>query len=156
MLLKNNRDFREGIAIRVDMDPQVVIKGDAQRMRQVFWNLLINSCQAMPDGGEITVSARSLSHLEDDAGWCEIVIQDTGYGIAHEHRDKIFDPFFTTKTGGTGLGLAIVDRIIGDHGGVVDVETGTGRGTKFRIRLPALEEAVSLMTRSGGITNQHG
>jgi two-component system sensor histidine kinase PilS (NtrC family) len=156
MLLKNSRNFREGIAIRVNMDPQVVIKGDAQRMRQVFWNLLINSCQAMPDGGEITVSARSLSHLEDDAGWCEIVIQDTGYGIAHEHRDKIFDPFFTTKTGGTGLGLAIVDRIIGDHGGVVDVETGTGRGTKFRIRLPALEEAVSLMTRSGGITNQHG
>jgi signal transduction histidine kinase len=124
-------------------------------MRQVFWNLLINACQAMPDGGEITVSALPLSHSEDDAVWCEIVIQDTGCGIAHEYLDKIFDPFFTTKTSGTGLGLAIVDRIIEDHGGIIDVESETGRGTKFRIRLPMLEEAVSLVTRSGRIMNQN-
>jgi two-component system sensor histidine kinase PilS (NtrC family) len=154
-LLKNSRDFREGIAISVDVDPHVVIKGDAQRMRQVFWNLLINACQAMPDGGEITVSALPLSHDEDDAVWCEIIIQDTGCGIAHEYLDKIFDPFFTTKTSGTGLGLAIVGRIIEDHGGIIDVESETGKGTKFRIRLPVLEEAVSLVTRSGHIMNQN-
>jgi two-component system sensor histidine kinase PilS (NtrC family) len=156
MLLKNNRDFREGIAIRVAVDPQVAVRGDAQRMRQVFWNLLINSCQAMPGGGEISVSALPWSPVEDDAGWYEIVIQDTGYGIAREYLDRIFDPFFTTKTGGTGLGLAIVDRIIEDHGGTIDVESETGKGTKFRIKLPALEEAVSPLTRSGGIMNQHG
>jgi two-component system sensor histidine kinase PilS (NtrC family) len=154
-LLKNSRDFREGIAISVDVDPHVVIKGDAQRMRQVFWNLLINACQAMPDGGEITVSALPLSHGEDDAVWCEIIIQDTGCGIAHEYLDKIFDPFFTTKTSGTGLGLAIVGRIIEDHGGIIDVESETGKGTKFRIRLPVQEEAVSLVTRSGHIMNQN-
>ncbi|HET6364548.1 MAG TPA: ATP-binding protein, partial [Nitrospirota bacterium] len=68
----------------------------------------------------------------------------------------IFDPFFTTKTGGTGLGLAIVERIIEDHGGTIDVESETGRGTKFRIRLPVLEETASLLTRSGSIMDQLG
>jgi signal transduction histidine kinase len=155
-LLKNSRDFREGITIRAQVDPQVVIQGDAKRMRQVFWNLLINACQAMPDGGEITVSTMPMSRRDDDSGWCEIVVKDTGLGIDHEYLDKIFDPFFTTKTGGTGLGLAIVDRIIEDHGGIIDVESATGRGTKFRIRLPVLAEAVSLVTRSGSITDQHG
>ena len=156
MLLRNSRDFREGITIRAQVDPQVVIQGDAKRMRQVFWNLLINACQAMPDGGEITVSTMPVSRNDDHSGWCEVVIQDTGLGIAHEYLDKIFDPFFTTKTGGTGLGLAIVDRIIEDHGGIIDVESETGRGTKFRIRLPVLEEAVPLLTRSGSITDQLG
>ncbi|HSA79056.1 MAG TPA: ATP-binding protein [Nitrospirota bacterium] len=155
-LLKNSRDFREGITIRAQVDPQVVIKGDAQRMRQVFWNLLINACQAMPDGGEITVSAMPMSRSDDDSGWCEIVIKDTGHGIGQEYLDKIFDPFFTTKTGGTGLGLAIVERIIEDHGGIIDVESEGGRGTKFRIRLPMLEEAASLLTRSGSIIDQLG
>jgi len=149
-LLKNSRDFRVDIAIREDVDPQVVIKGDAKRMRQVFWNLLINACQAMPGGGEITVSTRSVSRSGRDSGWCEIVIQDTGDGISQEYLDKIFDPFFTTKTGGTGLGLAIVYRIIEDHGGIIDVESEAGRGTTFRIRLPALEGAASLSDRSGG------
>jgi two-component system sensor histidine kinase PilS (NtrC family) len=156
MLLKNSRDFREGITIRAQVDPQVVINGDAQRMRQVFWNLLINACQAMPDGGEITVSAMPMSRSDDDSGWCEIVIKDTGRGIGHDYLDKIFDPFFTTKTGGTGLGLAIVERIIEDHGGIIDVESENGRGTKFRIRLPVLEEAAPLLTRSGSIMDQLG
>jgi two-component system sensor histidine kinase PilS (NtrC family) len=153
MLLKNSRDFREGITIRVQVDPQVVIQGDAKRMRQVFWNLLINACHAMPDGGEITVSTMPALRNDDDSGWCEVVIQDTGQGIAHEYLDKIFDPFFTTKTGGTGLGLAIVDRIIEDHGGIIDVESEASRGTKFRIRLPVLKEAAPLLTRSGSITD---
>jgi two-component system sensor histidine kinase PilS (NtrC family) len=156
MLLKNSRDFREGITIRAQVDPQVVIQGDAKRMRQVFWNLLINACQAMPEGGEITVSTMPISRSDDDSGWCEIVIKDTGYGIAHEYLDKIFDPFFTTKTGGTGLGLAIVDRIIEDHGGIIDVDSETGRGTIFRIRIPVLADTVSLVTRSGSITDQLG
>ncbi|HXY55629.1 MAG TPA: ATP-binding protein [Nitrospirota bacterium] len=154
LLLKNSRDFREGITIRVDADPHVAIRGDAQRMRQVFWNLLINSCQAIPDRGEITVSTLPLSYGGGDAAWCEIIIQDTGCGISPEYLDKIFDPFFTTKTSGTGLGLAIVNRIIEDHGGVIDVESGTGRGTKFRIRLPVLEEAVSSVARNDHIMTQ--
>ncbi len=147
-LLKNSRDFREGITIRVNVGPQVAIKGDAQRMRQVFWNLLINSCQAMPGGGEISVNALPRPSI-DDAESYEIVIQDTGNGIAGEYIDRIFNPFFTTKTGGTGLGLAIVDRIIEDHGGTIDVESAIGKGTRFRIKLPALDGASSPLTTRG-------
>lgn len=139
MLLKNSKNFVEGIRISRAVFPHIVLKGDSQRLRQVFWNLLINSCQAMPNGGAITISASPFTHADDAAAWCEIVVSDTGQGIAPEHLDKIFDPFFTTKTGGTGLGLAIVHRIIEDHGGAITVDSEPGNGTQFTIRLPMLE-----------------
>jgi two-component system sensor histidine kinase PilS (NtrC family) len=138
-LLKNSKQFVNGIRISCNVDPMITTRGDARRMRQVFWNLLINSCQAMPNGGEMAISANPVSHGEEDS-WCEIVIADTGQGISPEHLAKIFDPFFTTKIGGTGLGLAIAYRIIEDHGGTIVVETGEGRGTKFRILIPMIEE----------------
>jgi len=139
MLLKNSRNFVEGIRISRAVFPHIVLKGDSQRLRQVFWNLLINACQAMPKGGAITISASPFTHADDAAAWCEIVLSDTGQGIAPEHLDKIFDPFFTTKTGGTGLGLAIVHRIIEDHGGAIAVDSEPGNGTQFTIRLPMME-----------------
>ncbi len=147
-LLKNSKEFTERINIRRDIGPNLSIRGDAQRLRQVFWNLLINACQAMPDGGMITISAVPISHAGDGASWCEIVIADTGKGIALEYRDNIFDPFFTTKIGGTGLGLAIVYRIIEDHGGMISVETDEGKGAEFKIRIPMIED-----TSFAGITS---
>jgi signal transduction histidine kinase len=110
-------------------------------MRQVFWNLLINACQALPNGGEIKISAAPVSH-SGETEWLKVTISDSGQGIAREDIDKIFHPFFTTKTGGTGLGLAIVYRIIEDHGGTIDVESEPGKGTRFSIMLPTTEEAV--------------
>ncbi len=142
MLLKNCKDFTGDIRITHQVDPRVVIKGDSQRLRQVFWNLLINACQAMPQGGEIMVTARPFPDLSEDTDWCEITIADTGQGIAREDRDKIFNPFYTTKTGGTGLGLAIVYRIIEDHRGTITVDSVPGKGTQFSIRLPVSEEPV--------------
>jgi signal transduction histidine kinase len=140
-LLKNSREFLPGISIKCNIDSGITVRGDAPRLRQVFWNLLINACQATPKGGEITISALPFSHIEDDSNWCEITVADTGQGIAQDHLGKIFDPFFTTKTGGTGLGLSIVYRIIEDHGGTITVETKDGKGTKFSIRIPMIEEA---------------
>jgi two-component system sensor histidine kinase PilS (NtrC family) len=142
MLLKNCKDFTGDIRITHQVDPHVVIKGDSQRLRQVFWNLLINACQAMPQGGEIMVTARPFPDVSEDTDWCEITIADTGQGIAREDRDKIFNPFYTTKTGGTGLGLAIVYRIIEDHRGTITVDSVPGKGTQFSIRLPISEEPV--------------
>jgi two-component system sensor histidine kinase PilS (NtrC family) len=142
MLLKNCKDFTGDIHITHQVDPHVVIKGDSQRIRQVFWNLLINACQAMLKGGEITVTARLFSRVNEDTDWCEIIIADTGQGIASEDRDRIFNPFFTTKTGGTGLGLAIVYRIIEDHRGTITVDSVPGKGTQFFIKLPITEEPV--------------
>ncbi|MGE5173411.1 MAG: two-component system sensor histidine kinase NtrB [Betaproteobacteria bacterium] len=141
MLLKNSKNFNERIRIISDVDTRIRLKGDAQRLRQVFWNLLINACQAMPTGGSIMITAASYSH-GDDTGWCHIAFSDTGQGIAREFQDKIFDPFFTTKADGTGLGLAIVYRIIEDHDGTILVESNAGKGTCFTIRLPLFEETA--------------
>ena len=106
----------------------------------MFWNLLINACQAIQDRGEITISVSNIAG-DDDETWCRIVVADTGSGIAPGNLDKIFDPFFTTKdsTGGTGLGLAIVYRIIEDHGGTIEVESQERKGTSFTIKLPGIE-----------------
>ena len=138
--LGKGKKFVDSIRISCNVDPKIATRGDARRLRQVFWNLLINTCQAMPNGGEMTISANLFLHSEDDSTWCEIIIADTGQGISPEHLAKIFDPFFTTKIGGTGLGLAIAYRIIDDHGGTIVVEAKEGRGTKFRILIPMIED----------------
>ena len=148
MLLKNCKEYSGNIRITHQVDPDAVIKGDSQRIRQVFWNLLINACQAMPQGGEITVTTRLFSRAKDDPDLCEIIITDTGQGIAQEDRDRIFNPFFTTKTGGTGLGLSIVYRIIEDHQGTITVDSAPGKGTQFIIRLPISEEPVSMLAKN--------
>jgi signal transduction histidine kinase len=148
MLLKNCKEYSGNIRITHQVDPDAVIIGDSQRIRQVFWNLLINACQAMPQGGEITVIARLFSRAEEDIDWCEIIIKDTGQGITQEDRDRIFNPFFTTKTRGTGLGLSIVYRIIEDHQGTITVDSAPGKGTQFIIRLPISEEPVYTLAKN--------
>jgi two-component system sensor histidine kinase PilS (NtrC family) len=154
ILLKNSKEFVDGVSISCNVDPAITTRGDARRMRQVFWNLLINSCQAMPNGGEMMISAYPFSHGEEDSAWCEIVIADTGQGISPEHLAKIFDPFFTTKIGGTGLGLAIAYRIIEDHGGTIAVESEEGRGTKFRMLIPMIEDPSRLEIVNARITQR--
>jgi len=140
MLLKNDKNFNENIHFTNDIDERILLKGDAQRLRQVFWNLLINSYQAMPASGSITVSAAPVA-TSGGPELCEIVLADTGRGIEREFLNKIFDPFFTTKAHGTGLGLAIAYRIIDDHQGTIAVDSEEGKGTKFIIRLPLAEAA---------------
>jgi len=139
ILLKNSRSFREDISIVSAVDPQLQLKGDAQRLRQVFWNLLINSCQAMPQGGTITIWAKR-DLMSDDPAMAEIILHDTGQGITKEALKKIFEPFFTTKNEGTGLGLAIAYRIVEDHQGTISVDSGSGQGTRFFIRIPLYAE----------------
>jgi signal transduction histidine kinase len=134
--------FSDRIRITSDISAGALVTGDARRLRQVFWNLLINACQAMPDGGSLTVEARSVPHGDDTVPWCEIVITDTGQGMAKEHMGKIFDPFFTTKTGGSGLGLAIAYRIIEDHQGTISARSELGRGAQFLVSLPLSGEAL--------------
>jgi len=133
-LFNNGRNFRPGIEVRCEVAPQLTISGDPQRLRQVFWNLLINAAQAIRDGGAISISAAPGSG--DHAEEAIIRISDNGTGIAEENLQSIFDPFFTTKTDGTGLGLAIVYRIIEDLGGSIDVKSELDKGSIFTIRLP--------------------
>jgi two-component system sensor histidine kinase PilS (NtrC family) len=151
VLLKNSRNFNHKIRIICNIDDHIKIKGDAQRLRQVFWNLLLNASQAMPNDGLIAITA-SPSIEGIDAKHCEIIFADTGYGIAREFLEKIFDPFFTTKTQGTGLGLAIAYRIVNDHKGTISVESEEGKGTRFIIRLPLSGDSDNVHTSKGNET----
>ena len=104
--------------------------GDAGQLSQVFLNLILNARDAMATGGTLTVTTRSVS------GALEVVIADTGQGIAPADLPHLFEPFFTRKPTGTGLGLSIVQQILQDHGGTIAVASRPGAGTTFTVRLP--------------------
>jgi signal transduction histidine kinase len=121
------------VELRVSLGLQdAALQGNADKLRQLFLNLLLNGIEAMPKGGELGLEAESAG------GWAIIRIRDDGPGISPEAKERIFEPFFTTKEGGTGLGLAICYGIAGSHGGSVEVlEAGPG-GTCFAVRLPVI------------------
>ena len=100
------------------------------QIQQVFINLILNSLDAMPGGGELRVAARAL-----EAG-VEVIFEDTGPGIPESHRNDIFEPFFSMKEGGTGLGLTVSYNIVTAHGGTLDLLRGRGSGACFRLFLP--------------------
>lgn len=105
--------------------------GDNGQLHQAFLNLAINGCQAMADGGTLHIKVRLA-----DARQLEVVIEDTGAGIAPENLDKIFNLYFTTKKAGSGVGLALVYRTIHLHDGDIEVQSVPGHGTTFRVLLP--------------------
>ncbi len=108
---------------------------DFAKMEEVFLNILLNSMDAMPHGGEIHVTVEEVD--TEAARMIQVEITDTGSGIPVEHLPRIFEPFFSTKTEGAGLGLSNVKRIIEAHNGVIDLKSRIGVGTSFKIRLPA-------------------
>jgi signal transduction histidine kinase len=130
---------KDGIALRVQVQPDLWINGDSVQIEQVLLNLLINARQAMlGKGGSLTVKAAV------DGAEVRIQVIDTGPGIPENLLPKIFQPFFTTKgtarkdeSKGTGLGLAICKDIIEHHKGRIAVESQVGRGTTFSVYLPA-------------------
>jgi signal transduction histidine kinase len=131
---------KDGIALRVQIENNLSVIGDAVQLEQVLLNLLINARQAMlGKGGSLTIKAASVP--ED--GQAKIQITDTGSGIPAKLMEKIFQPFFTTKgtarrgeQRGSGLGLAICKEIIDHHAGRIEVASEVGRGTTFTIHLP--------------------
>lgn len=108
--------------------------GDADRLRQVFTNLLVNALQAMPTGGKLMVECRNGEQF------LEVDIRDEGVGMSEAVRSQIFHPFFTTKKTGTGLGLPVSYGIIQAHEGLIDVESEPGKGSLFRVFLPMAQE----------------
>lgn len=119
---------------------------DKEQFRQVILNLIINSCEAMPDGGKINITTglsgtdKNNPRKGDQAGlnnhFVRIEFTDTGIGIPEQCLNRIFDPFFTTKKEGTGLGLSTVNRIIENHNGKIEVESKVGTGTRFFLFIP--------------------
>jgi two-component system NtrC family sensor kinase len=108
------------------------IVADPMQLRQVFLNIIMNSCEAIQKGGKITVTTSFLEPEETVMA----KITDDGSGIQPEDLAKIFDPFFTSKENGTGLGLSVVYGITNSHRGTVHIESTPGQGTTVAIRLP--------------------
>jgi two-component system NtrC family sensor kinase len=131
-LLANQVVFHN-IEIRKNLDenlPTAMV--DKNKMKQVFWNLLVNAAEAMREGGGIlTISTRSKPPEN-----VEIVFEDTGVGIPPENLNKLFDPFFTTKGGGTGLGMAVSYGIIRQHKGKIHAHSVPGEGSTITVCLP--------------------
>jgi len=132
------------IEIVLDLDPDLPqLSVDADLIKQVLMNILVNGQQAIEEGGRITVRSRLLSARRLQGGESgpavEIAISDTGCGIPKANLQRIFDPFFTSKEvgKGTGLGLSVSYGIVRSHGGEIEVESTVGEGSTFRICLPA-------------------
>jgi PAS domain S-box-containing protein len=127
---------------RMDADLRAA-NADKAQISQVIQNLVINSVQAMPDGGTVTIEAANERVAENAHGalaagdYIRVRVSDTGSGIPPEHIGKVFDPYFTTKVHGRGLGLATVFSIIRKHQGHIEVSSEPGKGTTFTLWLPA-------------------
>jgi signal transduction histidine kinase/CheY-like chemotaxis protein len=134
---------------RIQATPFARVKADPSQIDQVIVNLAVNARDAMPQGGELTIETGTVrldrdesARLGVEAGdWVLLSLADTGIGMDEATRARIFEPFFTTKEPGkgTGLGLSTVYGIVRQSGGCITVESEPGKGTKFRIYLPALE-----------------
>jgi signal transduction histidine kinase len=110
--------------------PAVLV--DPVQMRQVFWNLITNGVEAMPNGGELEITADE----DQEAKTVTVSIKDSGSGIAPEHLDRLFQPMFTTKVRRIGLGLVVVKNLTQASGGSVEVESTPGKGSTFSVTLP--------------------
>jgi signal transduction histidine kinase len=118
------------IRLRGDAPPGLVLDCDPEQLSQVLLNLVINAIQAMPEGGEVALTAR----LAD--GIVAIDVQDEGCGVSEQDMEHLYDPFFTTKENGTGLGLPVAHQIVAQLGGSLSAEHRQGGGMTFSVRLP--------------------
>lgn len=143
--------FPKSIQVKSDISKELWnIQGDPTKLHQVFMNLCVNARDAMPEGGNLNISAENIFIDENFASmnndtkvgpFIVITVSDTGVGIPAANLEKIFDPFYTTKEigKGTGLGLSTSLNIVNAHGGFIRVQSEIGKGTKFNVYLPAIE-----------------
>jgi two-component system cell cycle sensor histidine kinase/response regulator CckA len=167
-LLESSTSAKPGV--KHDLLPRLpAVRGDATQIRQVVLNLVSNASDAIADrGGSVSVGTyvsdcsagcvgeTRLSEELDEGPYVTIEVADSGCGMDAETQKKIFDPFFTTKFTGRGLGLAAVQGIVRSHGGAILVASEVGRGTTFKVLLPALDHVASVEALTETEDDWHG
>jgi len=130
-LLRNSPELSDGHGLKEELPNEpLMVKGDAEQLKQVCWNVARNALQSMPTGGEFSVTAN-----RTDAHRVHVSFKDSGCGMSPEQVERLFEPF-TSTTGGTGLGMSIVYQIIRDHSGTINVRSREGKGTTISVELP--------------------
>lgn len=154
------KTFPKNIELHINLPSDLgMVNGDASQLHQMLMNLCVNARDAMPHGGNLSLSAKNLlidehfaqMHLEAQVGpYIVISVTDSGIGMAPETLERIFDPFFTTKDvgSGTGLGLSTLMGIVKSHRGFVKVDSQLGQGTQFSVYLPAVEDSSPSQTET--------
>ncbi len=122
--------YSDRISVHTDLKRPISVDIDPKHLKQVIWNLLNNAAEAVADRGRIDISLHPVRKT-----FASITVADNGCGISEDAAKFIFDPFYSTKPRGTGLGLSIVHQIVGSYGGLIDVDSKPGRGTRVTIRL---------------------
>jgi two-component system sporulation sensor kinase A len=135
-LLERSDEQREHHRLRLNVPSELMLRGEEHLLRQIFWNLSRNALQAMPDGGELEISA------DQQNGRVILQWRDNGIGMTEEIRRQAFEPFVTTRPGGTGLGLAVVYAAVAEHNGTVSIDSAPGSGTTVKVELPIHKEAA--------------
>src|SRR5262245_25806343 len=137
--LTRARADQQRVAVRLTLPtPPVPLNADPEQLRQVVLNLLLNALDAMPGGGELTVSVP-----QPETGCAELIVADCGPGIAADVLPRLFEPFASGKETGLGLGLVVSKRIVEDHGGLIRGSNRPGKGAQFVVRIPVAAD-VSL------------
>jgi two-component system sensor histidine kinase PilS (NtrC family) len=137
-LLQNSPELRPDHELRREIaPPSFHLVGDADQIRQVFWNIARNAVQAMPHGGILNV------HTMVAADAYHIIFSDSGRGMSEKDLQRLFQPFRTNFPSGTGLGMAISYRIVQEHGGKIDVTSHEGEGTSITVSLPLAQQPVA-------------
>lgn len=139
-LMKRDTAIAANVTFVLDdgLSQPVQVEADAGRIRQVYWNLIRNACEALGGGGEVTLRRRLVQHPRTGSPLVEVRVEDDGSGLAEDVMPNLFEPFFTTKEEGTGLGLATSHRIVTAHGGTLEAENLDGGGACFVFRLPCM------------------
>jgi two-component system, NtrC family, sensor histidine kinase PilS len=137
-MLRNDPMCRAGIAIKEGLDQGLFVHADSDLLKQMFWNLLTNAIQAMPEGGKLEIAGGLVEKTNRNEPAVMIRITDTGIGMGEKTLKSIFDPFYTTKQTGSGLGLTSAYRIVENHKGRIWCESEKNVGTSFFVVLPRL------------------
>lgn len=147
-----------GVTVQYDIAPDLwPCRCDEQQIGQVIENLAMNACDAMPSGGEMSISAKNIysapgKPAQGPGRFVRISFQDRGHGIGRDILPRIFDPFFTTRESRHGLGLATAHSIVKQHGGWIDVESEPGKGAVFHIFLPTSMKNLSIAETQQKVT----